>query len=177
MAPLILGLGSNLGSSEATLRWAIGELRRFLGPSLGELRIASLYRSAPVSPIAQPDFLNTVLLAGPPPSRPEPALPGPRQMLAFAKSLEAVAGRRPGPRYGPRTLDVDLLLYGEQRVEQDDLTLPHPRLRERRFVLVPIAEIAPGLPLPPHGRTAAELLGDLGVEQRLERLDWDGGPP
>ncbi len=109
---------------------------RQLEASLGPLRVASLYRSRPVSPIAQPDFLNTAALA-------RTALE-PEAVLALGKALERAAGRRDGPRFGPRPLDIDLLLYGDERRDDPEMTLPHPRMRERGFVLAPLAEIAPG---------------------------------
>jgi 2-amino-4-hydroxy-6-hydroxymethyldihydropteridine diphosphokinase len=128
------------------------------------LRVASLYRSRPASPIAQPDFLNTAALA-------RTAL-GPEAVLALGKALETAAGRRPGPRFGPRPLDVDLLLYGDERRDAPELTLPHPRMRERGFVLAPLAEIAPELRLPPDGATVAEFLARLGPLEGVERIDW-----
>jgi 2-amino-4-hydroxy-6-hydroxymethyldihydropteridine diphosphokinase len=117
------------------------------------LRVASLHRTAPVSPVPQPDFLNTAALA-------HTALP-PEEILALAKALELAAGRRRGLRFGPRPLDIDLLLYGDLESNTPELTLPHPRLRERRFMLEPLAEIAPDLPVPPDGATVAELLARL----------------
>jgi 2-amino-4-hydroxy-6-hydroxymethyldihydropteridine diphosphokinase len=114
------------------------------------LRVASLYRSLPVSPVPQPDFLNTAALA-------HTSL-GPEEVLALAKALELAAGRRRGLRFGPRPLDIDLLLYGDRQSGDPELTLPHPRLAERRFMLEPLAEIAPDLPVPPDGVTVAELL-------------------
>ncbi len=89
-----------------------------------------------MGPVPQPDFLNTAATGA-------TSLP-PERILAAAKDLERAAGRRPGPRYGPRPLDVDLLLYGERTSSFPHLTLPHPGLPGRRFVLVPLAEIAPG---------------------------------
>lgn len=85
----------------------------------------------------------------------------PADLLAVAKALELAAGRRPGVRFGPRPLDVDLLLYGDRQSSAPELTLPHPRLRERRFVLAPLAEIAPDLRVPPDGATVRELLSRL----------------
>jgi 7,8-dihydro-6-hydroxymethylpterin-pyrophosphokinase len=93
-------------------------------------------------------------------------------VLALAKALELAAGRRRGARFGPRPLDVDLLLYGDRRVDSPELTLPHPRLRERRFMLAPLAEIAPAWPVPPDGATVAELLGRLDDQQTVERIEW-----
>ena len=164
-APLVaLGLGGNLGRPgeiEAALRQALGSLR----DHLGELRVASLYRGPAVSSLPQPDFLNTAAVG-------RTALP-PDAVLAIAKALEMAAGRRPGPRFGPRPLDVDLLLLGDLRSAAPELTLPHPRLAERRFVLAPLAEIAPDLPIPALGATPAELLRRLPAgAPAVERLAW-----
>lgn len=149
---------------EQTLAWALRRLEASLGP----LRVASLYRTAPVSPVPQPDFLNTAALA-------RTAL-SPEALLALAKALEREAGRRPGVRFGPRPLDVDLLLYGDLQIETPELTLPHPRVRERRFVLVPLAEIAPDLPVPPDGARVADLLARLGEGETVERVEWGASP-
>jgi len=163
---IVLGLGANLGAPRRQLLAAIAALSRELGP----LMVAPLYRSAAVSPIAQPEFLNTVVLAR---SDREP-----ERLLAFAKDLEAQAGRVEGPRWGPRQLDVDLLLVGELRRDDAALTLPHPRLRERGFVLAPLADVAPKLRLPldhpdhPDGRTAVELLAALPRDARPVRVPW-----
>jgi 2-amino-4-hydroxy-6-hydroxymethyldihydropteridine diphosphokinase len=128
--------------------------------------VASLYRSAPVSPIPQPDYLNTAAVGS-------TRLP-PEAVLALAKSLELAAGRRRGPRFGPRPLDVDLLLYDGLAVQRPELTLPHPRLAERRFVLLPLAEIAPDLPVPPFGATVQELLDRLPADGSVVRVGWRG---
>jgi 2-amino-4-hydroxy-6-hydroxymethyldihydropteridine diphosphokinase len=128
------------------------------------LRVASLYRSLPLSPVPQPDFLNTAAVA-------HTAL-APQEVLALAKALERAAGRRRGRRFGPRPLDIDLLLYGEERSEAPELTLPHPRLRERRFMLEPLAEIAPGWPVPPDGAPVAELLARLRGQPGVEKVGW-----
>lgn len=136
---------------------------RQLEAALGPLLVASLYRSRPVSAIPQPDYLNTAVVAH--------ASLAPEEVLALAKALERAAGRRRGPRFGPRPLDVDLLLYGDLQLESPHLTLPHPRLRERRFVLEPLAEIAPDLRVPPDGATARELLETLEADG-VERVGW-----
>jgi 2-amino-4-hydroxy-6-hydroxymethyldihydropteridine diphosphokinase len=168
-----LALGGNLpglvpgaagSSSEPTLVWALRQLEASLGP----LRVASLYRSRPVSPVAQANYLNTAAVGS-------TALP-PEAVLALAKALELAAGRRRAVRFGPRPLDVDLLVYGDLLSDSPELTLPHPRLRERRFVLAPLAEIAPGLLVPPDGASAAELLarlGPAGEADAVERLAWE----
>lgn len=153
-----------MGRVEQTL----GQALRQLEASLGPLTIASLYRSAPVSPVDQPDFLNTAALA-------HTALE-PEAVLALAKALERAAGRRRGVRFGPRPLDIDLLLYGDRQSAAPELTLPHPRLRERRFMLEPLAEIAPDWLVPPDGAPVRELLSRLGGSadlERIERIGWD----
>lgn len=120
--------------------------------------MAPLFRSAPLPPTDQPDFLNTALTG-------RTTLP-PEDLLALAKALELAAGRTRGERFGPRPLDIDLVLYGDRVSDAPELTLPHPRLRERRFMLAPLAEVAPAMAVPPTGATVLEL---------LERLDADGG--
>lgn len=169
--PVALALGGNLGAVEQTLRSALRDLQAALGP----LSVASLYRTRAVSPIPQPDYLNTAALA-------HTALE-PEAILALAKSLERAAGRRGGPRFGPRPLDIDLLVYGGQVSTDPELTIPHPRLRERRFVLQPLSDVAPGLPVPPDGATVRELLVRLGPPEPngpngiIEPIGWSGGPP
>jgi 2-amino-4-hydroxy-6-hydroxymethyldihydropteridine diphosphokinase len=160
--------GGRTSPVERTLAWAL----RQLAASLGPLRAASLYRTRAVSPgfrLPQPDFLNTAALV-------HTTLPA-DGVLALAKALELAAGRRPGARVGPRPLDIDLLLYGDRRVDDPEMTLPHPRLRQRRFMLAPLAEIAPDLAVPPDGATVRELLarlGDPGEEDAVERIGWEG---
>lgn len=165
---LVLGLGANVGAAEERLRWAIDQLEQ----ELGRLRVAPLYRSAPLSPILQPDFLNTVVLARLP-SAPqgEPSALA-EEVLVLAKSLERAAGRRSGPRDGPRPLDIDLLLFGDLCLDRPALTVPHPRLRQRRFVLAPLADLVPDLPLPPDGAPVSTVLDSLGASQRVDRLPW-----
>jgi len=134
------------------------------------LRIASLYRSSPLSPVPQPDYLNTAAVA-------QTTLE-PEAILALAKALELAAGRQTPARtvrWSPRALDIDLLLYGDRISDAPELTLPHPRLRERRFMLEPLAEIAPDWPVPPDGTSVRELLARLGIAQDLVRIDWN--PP
>lgn len=151
---------------EAAFRRALAQLRRSLGP----LRVASLYHSAPVSPVAQPDYLNTAALV-------TTALP-PDAILSLAKALERAAGREPGGvRFGPRPLDIDLLLYGSLESEAPEMTIPHPRMRERRFVLQPLAEIAPDLAVPPDGATVRDLLAALPPDPDFRRAEWRGGRP
>jgi 2-amino-4-hydroxy-6-hydroxymethyldihydropteridine diphosphokinase len=98
----------------------------------------------------------------------------PDAILALAKALELAAGRRRGVRLGPRSLDIDLLLWDARTAEGPELTLPHPRLRERRFVLAPLADLAPALTVPPDGAPVATLLARLGpgAPGELERIPW-----
>lgn len=126
--------------------------------------MGGLYRSLPHSPIPQPPFLNTAV-AG------TTRLP-PEALLALGKALEREAGRVDGPRYGPRPLDVDLLVYGGLTLESPALTVPHPRLRERRFALAPLADVAADFELPPDGARVADLLAAVGQEREVECLAW-----
>ncbi|MEE8526811.1 MAG: 2-amino-4-hydroxy-6-hydroxymethyldihydropteridine diphosphokinase [Thermoanaerobaculia bacterium] len=168
---IALGLGSNLGDSESTLRRAVEELTDLLGP----LDVAPLYRSAPISPIPQPDFFNTVAIAEI--DRRSRRTPAPRRLLAAVKELERLAGRGGGGSCGPRPLDVDLLLYGDLILSPEPgqatpLALPHPRMRQRRFVLAPLCDLRPDLRLPPDGAAVRDLLAALGTEQRIEKVGW-----
>jgi len=153
MATVYLGLGSNLGDREANLREACRRLQAggvHLGPC------SSLYDTEPWGMAEQPRFLNAAC-------RGETALQ-PRELLRLAKQIERALGRREGPRYGPRPVDIDILLYNDLILQSTELTIPHPRLRERAFVLAPLAEIAPDLVVPGDGRTVRELLAALGEE-------------
>ncbi|MGB6362841.1 MAG: 2-amino-4-hydroxy-6-hydroxymethyldihydropteridine diphosphokinase, partial [Thermoanaerobaculia bacterium] len=96
--------------------------------------------------------------------------------LALTKALEREAGRRRGPRFGPRPLDIDLLIYGEHVLQTPELCIPHPRLRERRFYLAPLADIAPHLRVPPDGVTVGELLDNLEDPHQVERVSWSRPP-
>lgn len=133
----------------------------------GPLDVAPFYRTAPVSSIPQPDYLNTVALGH--------TSESPEDLLGFALALERELGRSERPRDAPREIDVDLLFVGDQLRAGAALTLPHPRLRERRFVLAPLADVAPDLPLPPDGATARQLLASLPPGPAVVRLEPDGG--
>jgi len=156
----LFSLGSNLGDREAAILSACRALAGLLGP----LALSPPYETEPVSPVAQPNFLNAVAEA--------PALLPPEVLLAVVKALERRAGRRPGPRGGPRPLDIDLLLWGDQTSASAELTLPHPGLRHRRFVLAPLVDLAPDLCLPPDGVAARDLLARLPDRPRAARRDW-----
>lgn len=143
-----VGLGGNVGDARARLHDAFDALARI--PSTRLLRRSRLYRTPPWGIADQPDFINAV-------AELETRL-APRALLDALLSIERANGRRRGTeRWGPRTLDLDLLVYGDLRCEGPGLALPHPRLGERAFVLMPLAEIAADLRIPGSG-TASELL-------------------
>ena len=153
-----LGLGSNVGDRRGHLRSAI----ELLGEHGVEVEaVSSLYETEPVGEITdQPDFLNAAV-------RIRTGLE-PQELLDVCKGIEAEQGRMfAGPRHGPRSLDVDLLLLGDLELETERLTLPHPEVRSRRFVLVPLLELDPGLTLP-DGTRLDEALAALGPGQRAE---------
>lgn len=153
-----IGLGSNLDDPVRTVEAALGELDRLPGTRL--VSRSGLYRTAPVGLAAQPDFVNAVALV-------ETAL-GPAELLAALLEVERRHGRVRTVVNGPRTLDLDLLFHGDACVDQPGLQLPHPRLHERAFVVVPLAEIAPEQPIPGHG-TARQRAVELAARQRIER--------
>lgn len=139
-----IGLGSNLGDAASRVRAAVGVLAGLPETAAGP--VSSLYRSAPVGVTDQPDFCNAV--AGV-----DTALP-PLDLLASLQAVERDHGRVRTRRWGPRTLDLDILLYGDEVIDEPALTVPHPRLHERGFVLIPLAEVAPMLMVPGIGRVA-----------------------
>ncbi|MFO1192529.1 MAG: 2-amino-4-hydroxy-6-hydroxymethyldihydropteridine diphosphokinase [Rhodoferax sp.] len=130
--PACIALGANLGDAPATLRWAMQRLGALPGTRL--LRSSRLYRTAPVD-AAGPDFINAVVLLETCSTAPD--------LLAQLLALEQLAGRERPYRNAPRTLDLDLLLFGDARIDSPALTVPHPRMAARAFVLVPLAEVLP----------------------------------
>lgn len=160
MARAGIALGSNLGDRLARLREAVSRLRAIAAPGEPVLE-APVYQTEPrFCPPDSPDFLNTVVEIG--------FHGGARELLEKTRAIEKELGRvRGGGRNAPRTIDIDLLYLGDERRDEADLELPHPRLAERRFVLQPLADIRPDLVLPGRALTVAEL---------LERLDSDEAP-
>lgn len=162
-----VALGANLGDPVATVRAALDALADIPGTSF--LGASSLYRTAPVGLHDQPDFINAVAAL----EVDGAVLPAPT-FLERLLAIEATFGRlrRPGSiRNAPRTLDLDLLLFGTEHCNTPELTLPHPRLAERAFVLAPLTEIAPDLVIAAqgHGVRVADLLHGV-ADQRIERL-------
>jgi 2-amino-4-hydroxy-6-hydroxymethyldihydropteridine diphosphokinase len=147
--PLVhIGLGSNLGEREATIRRALELLEA--GGDIEVEAVSSLRETDPVGYEDQPRFLNGAAAL-----KTELA---PRALLERLQALERELGRdRSGPRFGPRTIDLDLLLYGEERIDEPGLQIPHPRLAERRFVLEPLAELDSALEVPGRGTVRALL--------------------
>ena len=155
-----VGLGANLGDAAATLAAAVADLAAL--PASWLVAQSSIYRSAPVD-AAGPDYLNAVVELA-------TAL-SPAELLAQLQRIERAHGRERPYRNAPRTLDLDLLLYGAQRLADPALTLPHPRLAARRFVLRPLADLAPDLVVPGLGRPVADLLAACRDAARVEPAD------
>ena len=140
-----LGLGSNLGDRGAHLADALRRLQD--RPQLQILKVSSVYETAPVGPPDQPDFYNVV-------ARVEANCTA-QQLLETVQQVEQQMGRAREARWGPRTIDIDILFFGSETIDTPGLRVPHPQMMQRQFVLVPLAEIAPDLLLP-DGRTAAQ---------------------
>ena len=154
-----IGLGSNLANPLVQVRQALVELDSIPGTRVTAR--SSFYRTSPVGLLEQPEFINAVASVR--------TTLKPQALLAALLAIENRHGRRRSIRNAPRTLDLDLLLYGEQVLGQDGLTLPHPRLQERAFVLAPFAEIAPDAMVPGQGRVQ-DLLGRVDCSD-VSRLD------
>lgn len=158
--PAYVGMGSNLDDPVGRVQGARAALQRL--PDCGWFAHSSLWRSAPVGPAGQPDFINacagflTTL--------------DPHELLRRLQELEQAAGRLHLERWGPRTLDLDLLVLGQLIVDDDTLTLPHPRIAERNFVLLPLSEIAPYLSVPGRGTVARLLAKTSRTDPRIERI-------
>ncbi|NJM96348.1 MAG: 2-amino-4-hydroxy-6-hydroxymethyldihydropteridine diphosphokinase [Phormidesmis sp. RL_2_1] len=160
-----IALGGNLGDSERILVAAIQAIDREMGIAVVEK--SHLYKTAPIGP-PQPDYLNACILVK--------TTLVPRTLLQRLLTIEHQFGRVRQGRWGARSLDLDLLLFGDQIIDIPGLTVPHPRLHERPFVLVPLMDIIPGWPHPIFGKTIAQLLAPLTISG-VERLAQPSSPP
>ena len=150
MPSAYVGLGANLGDREATIRRAVELLAEREGIEV--LAVSALRETDPVGLEDQPRFVNGAAVL-------ETTL-GPRALLETLLEVERLLGRtRDGPRFGPRAIDLDLLLYGDETIDEPGLIIPHPRLHERRFALEPLLDLDPELAIPGRGRVADLLAG------------------
>jgi 2-amino-4-hydroxy-6-hydroxymethyldihydropteridine diphosphokinase len=159
-------MGSNLGDRAGNLLLGV---RGMMSAGLRVPRLSSVYETEPVGvEDAQPAYLNAVAELGPP-------LPPPEELLARLLKIEYALGRRRERPLAPRTLDLDLLLYGDSRTDTPLLTLPHPRMHLRRFVLEPLSELAPDARHPVLQKTFAELLAEVNDHSRVKLWKPDEG--
>jgi len=154
-----LGLGSNMGDRRNNLDRTLA----FLSQRLRVERISSVYDTEPVGNVEQPHFLNLVCQVY--------TNLAPTGLLSLAKGIERKLGRVPGSSNAPRPIDIDILFYGDQIIETPELVVPHPRLTERAFVLIPLAEIVPDLVHPVNGKTIKELMKGVTEVQGIFKLE------
>ncbi len=153
-----VSLGSNLGDRESNLRRALKALEADAGVAI--IAVSHYYETKPVGMAEQPDFLNLA-------AEIETEL-APLELLNAVKEIEARLGRAPSEHWGPRVIDIDIILWGQQMVTTEPLTVPHKEFRKRAFVLAPLAEIAPNAVDPVTGKTVAELLGSPEAQGRVD---------
>jgi 2-amino-4-hydroxy-6-hydroxymethyldihydropteridine diphosphokinase len=158
MADVFLGLGGNEGNREANLRKAMRLLSE--SKTIKIRAVSSLYETAPVGVENQRDYLNCVVRIT--------ARLDPQSLHRATRSIEAALGRQPDTHMMPRLLDIDILLYDDLQLRSPGLTIPHPRMKSRRFVLEPLLEIAPDTVDPSSGRPLREYLGNV-MSQRIEK--------
>ncbi len=156
---VFVGIGSNLDNPAGQVASAMAALQGL--PQTDLVARSSLYQSAPFGPIEQPDFVNAVVQL-------ETRL-GAAELLRRLQGIERRHGRLRGERWGPRVIDLDLLVYGDEFIDEKALTVPHPGIAERNFVLLPLQEIAPDLVIPGLGK-AADIAVDS-EEPRISRID------
>lgn len=156
-----IGFGSNIGDKFSYIQSAITALSEIEGITIQE--ISSLYETAPVGNVAQDDFLNGVVSIRTPHS--------PHNLLYMLKQIEINVGREHRIRWGPREIDMDILIYDDLCMETPNLTIPHPEMRLRRFVLVPLAEIAPDLVHPVFNETIQTLLAHLEDDRSVVKTE------
>jgi 2-amino-4-hydroxy-6-hydroxymethyldihydropteridine diphosphokinase len=154
-----IGLGSNLAGPVAQVQRALNEIGEI--PDLHVVRCSSLYETSPVGITAQPSFVNGVVLV-------QTRL-SPRALLTHLLDIEARHARVRAERNGPRTLDLDILIFGDQLIAEPGLVVPHPRLHERAFALLPLLEVNPALVIPGIGKASGKLEGV--ADQGIRRLE------
>jgi 2-amino-4-hydroxy-6-hydroxymethyldihydropteridine diphosphokinase len=162
MTVAVLGLGGNVGDVRATMAAALDRLAAI--PGIRIAAVSALYSTPPWGKTDQPDFLNAAALL-------ETGLP-PRGLLDAVLGVERALGRERQERWGPRTIDIDILLYGEERIDEPGLSLPHARLAERAFALLPLADVLPAARF--SGRAVGEWLAeaDVGGVARVAGPEW-----
>ncbi len=157
---VFLSLGSNLGDRGEMLRLGLDRLGKLPGTRI--VGRSGLYETEPVGELNQPAFLNLA-------AEIETGL-GPLELLNAVQEIERELGREAGPRWGPRLIDIDIILWGDTVIEEGQLQTPHPRFRQRAFVLVPLCDIAPDVRDPVTGQTMRQLLNAPGIEGRVTPL-------
>jgi 2-amino-4-hydroxy-6-hydroxymethyldihydropteridine diphosphokinase len=155
MAEAFIAIGSNLGNRESNIRTALNLLKE----KVTVLKISSTYETEPMYVEDQNWFLNSVVKI-------ETDMPPP-ELLCYLKDIERRMGREKRTRYSPRIMDLDILFYGKEVIIQNDLEIPHPKIQERRFVLVPLVEIEPDHLHPILQRTASQLLSELNSDKSV----------
>ncbi|MBA4495796.1 2-amino-4-hydroxy-6-hydroxymethyldihydropteridine diphosphokinase [Paenactinomyces guangxiensis] len=165
MVTAYLGLGANLGDRLKQLRQAVEMLHHTAGISV--IRISTVYETAPVGYLNQPPFYNLVIEVH--------TTLSPIALLATVNQVEKKLHRVREVRWGPRTIDIDILLYENRVIKQEDLQIPHPRMKERAFVLIPLRELAPHIEIPGSDQTLVDLIRQLPPDQEIRPLqvDWN----
>lgn len=157
---VFISIGSNLGDRAGNCREAVRRVAANGGIRL--VRESSLYETEPWGVVDQGPFINSVIEIE--------TQTAPGELFAFLKKVESDMGRTQNERWGPRTIDLDIIFYGDRSIDEERLTVPHPSMLERAFVLVPLNEIAPDLIHPALGKTVSELLRDLPGKGGVQRL-------